>query len=137
MLRLVFSGNSFCYHSHHHYYYYHYYNYNDYYYYYSNVSDVWYEVGGSSCFLFEESIFIIAGFMEKFFRIKQPENKGGNLFSFDAAIADGWVEPQLLRCRKLPPVLIYYLFFLSAGVFIIHLDIARENHRRSSSSASS
>ena len=40
------------------------------------------------CFLFEESIFIIAGFMEKFLRIK-PEIKGGNLFSFDAAIADG------------------------------------------------
>ena len=47
------------------------------------------KVGGCSCFLFEESIFIIAGFMEKFLRIKQPENEGGNLFSFDAAIADG------------------------------------------------
>ena len=32
---------------------------------------------------------------------------------------------------------IIFVFFLSAGVFIIHLDIARENHRRSSSSASS
>ena len=31
----------------------------------------------------------------------KPENEGGNLFPFDAAI-DERVEPQLLWCRKLP-----------------------------------
>ena len=62
---------------------------------------------------------IIAGFMEKFLRIK-PENEGGNLFSFDAAIADGWVEPQLLWCRKLP-VLMYNICFFSALGFSLFI----------------
>ena len=53
----------------------------------------------------------------------QPENEGGNLFSFDASI-NGWVEPRLLWRWKLPVLIKYkFLHFLSAEVFIISFSL--------------
>ena len=54
----------------------------------------------------------------------QPENEGGNLISFDTAI-DGWVEPQLLWCWKLPVLIKYNICIISALRFsLFHLALA-------------
>ena len=54
----------------------------------------------------------------------QPENETGNLFSFDAAAIDGWEEPQLLWCWKLPVLSKYNNgLLLSAEVFIISFGL--------------
>ena len=70
----------------------------------------------------------------KFWALK-PENEGGNLFSSDAAI-DGWVEPQLLWCRKLPVSTENNICFSfsALGFSLFHLAHWK-SHRRSSSSA--
>ena len=53
----------------------------------------------------------------------QPENEGGNLFSFDASI-NGWLEPRLLWRWKLPVLIkCKFLHFLSAEVFIISFSL--------------
>ena len=63
------------------------------------------------------------------------ENEGGNLFCFSAAI-DGRVEPQLLRCRKLPIFAFSQHWGFNNCVWA-RLDIAGESRNRSFSSASS
>ena len=57
-------------------------------------------------------------------RFKTRKWRGGNLFSFDAVI-DGWVEPQLLWCWKLPVLIKYNICIISVLRFsLFHLALA-------------